>query len=66
MQQVELRDQQNHIRNLFVEKQSSVRFGTLFASKIRLQHSDYLRQLIQWKWHLDEVFVKINGETRYM
>jgi putative transposase len=42
------------------------RFGTLFASKIRRQRSNYLRQLTQWKWHLDEVFVKINGETHYM
>jgi putative transposase len=25
-----------------------------------------LRHLTQWKWHLDEVFVKINGETHYM
>jgi putative transposase len=42
------------------------RFGTLFAGKIRRQRSNYLRQLTQWKWHLDEVFVKINGETYYM
>ncbi len=42
------------------------RFGTLFAGKIRRQRSNYLRQLTQWKWHLDEVFVKINGETHYM
>ena len=42
------------------------RFGTLFAGKIRRQRLNYLRQLTQWKWHLDEVFVKINGETHYM
>ena len=42
------------------------RFRTLFAGKIRRQRSNYLRHLTQWKWHLDEVFVKINGETHYM
>jgi putative transposase len=21
---------------------------------------------VQWRWHLDEVFVKINGETHYL
>jgi len=42
------------------------RFGTLFVSKIRRQRSNYLHQLTQWKWHLDEVFVNISGETHYM
>jgi putative transposase len=41
-------------------------FGTLFASQIRGRRSNYLRQTTQWEWHLDEVFVKINGETHYM
>ncbi len=25
-----------------------------------------MRTHIQWRWHLDEVFVRINGETRYL
>jgi putative transposase len=25
-----------------------------------------LRAVPQWRWHLDEVFVKINGETHYL
>src|SRR5688500_7142098 len=25
-----------------------------------------MRGLRQWKWHLDEVYVKINGEMRYL
>jgi len=25
-----------------------------------------MRTNIQWRWHLDEVFVRINGETRYL
>ncbi|MEM9287257.1 MAG: IS6 family transposase [Pseudomonadota bacterium] len=42
------------------------RFGTLFAYQIRKKRSQYLRQVEQWKWHLDQVFVKINGETHYL
>ena len=25
-----------------------------------------LRAFSNWQWHLDEVFVKINGETHYL
>ena len=42
------------------------RFGTLFAKKIRKQRSSYMRQVTQWQWHLDEVFVKINGVQHYL
>ena len=42
------------------------RFGTLFARQIRKKRPQYLLQVEQWKWHLDEVFVKINGETHYL
>ena len=42
------------------------RFGTLFAKKIRQQRSSYMRQVTQWQWHLDEVFVKINGVQHYL
>jgi putative transposase len=41
------------------------RFGPMFAAAIRqrrLHHSSYSR----WRWHLDEVFVKINGEMHYL
>jgi len=40
------------------------RFGPTFAAearKRRVQRHSYLR----WRWHLDEVFVKMNGETHY-
>jgi len=39
------------------------RFGPMFAAEIRkrrVQNHSYSR----WRWHLDEVFVLINGETR--
>ena len=42
------------------------RFGTYFAYKIRKQRSESMRQSPQWKWHLDEVFVKIRGERHYL
>ena len=41
------------------------RFGPMFAAEIRkrrLQH----RFFSTWRWHLDEVFVRINGETHYL
>ena len=42
------------------------RFGTHFAGKIRKQRASYMRQVTQWQWHLDEMFVKIRGETHYL
>jgi putative transposase len=41
------------------------RFGPMFAAEIRkrrVQSHSYSR----WRWHLDEVFVRINGETYYL
>ncbi|MEM9287440.1 MAG: IS6 family transposase [Pseudomonadota bacterium] len=42
------------------------RFGTLFAGQIRRGRTQSLRQRKQWRWHLDEVFLKINGEMHYL
>ena len=42
------------------------RFGPLFAVDIRKKRSAALSAMPQWRWHLDEVFVKINGETHYL
>jgi putative transposase len=41
------------------------RFGPMFASEIRKRRVEGLRSS-QWRWHLDEVFVKINGERHYL
>lgn len=41
------------------------RFGPVFAKQIRTKRSTYPRQHTQWQWHLDEVFVKINGTQHY-
>jgi len=42
------------------------RFGPLFAADIRRQRVSCMRGFRHWKWHLDEAYVKINGETRYL
>ena len=42
------------------------RFGPIFAAEIRNKRATSMRTHIQWRWHLDEIFVKINGETRYL
>ncbi len=41
------------------------RFGPLFAAEIRKRRVHH-RSFSQWRWHLDEVFVRINGETHYL
>ncbi|MDI3334792.1 IS6 family transposase [Defluviimonas aestuarii] len=41
------------------------RFGPMFASEIRKRRVQGMRSS-RWRWHLDEVFVKINGELRYL
>ena len=42
------------------------RFGPLFAGEIRKKRSASMRTHIQWRWHLDEVFVRINGDIYYL
>ena len=42
------------------------RFGPLFAAEIKKRRSAQMRTGTQWRWHLDEVFVRINGETHYL
>ena len=42
------------------------RFGPLFAAEIRRKRVQQLRAYSNWQWHLDEVFVKINGERHYL
>ncbi|MDA1024099.1 MAG: IS6 family transposase [Proteobacteria bacterium] len=42
------------------------RFGPMVAAEIRKKRSAFLRGVPQWRWHLDEVFVRISGETHYL
>ena len=41
------------------------RFGPVFAAEIRKQRVRH-RSYSLWRWHLDEVFVRINGKTHYL
>ena len=38
------------------------RFGPMFASEIRRRRVQQLRAFSRCQWHVDEVFVKINGD----
>jgi len=38
------------------------RFGPMFAAEIRKKRVAHMRSYPQWRWHLDEVFVKVNGK----
>ena len=42
------------------------RFGPMFAAEIRKRRVANMRRFPQWRWHLDEVFVKINGKLCYL
>ncbi|MDC1482554.1 IS6 family transposase, partial [Ascidiaceihabitans sp.] len=42
------------------------RFGPLFAAEIRRNRVSRMRSYSNWQWHLDEVFVKIDGEMHYL
>jgi putative transposase len=41
------------------------RFGPMFAAEIRKRRVEGMRSS-RWRWHLDEMFVKINGEVHYL
>ena len=41
------------------------RFGSMFAAEIRERRIEGMRSS-QWRWHLDEKFVKIKGEQHYL
>ena len=42
------------------------RFGPMFAAEIRKKRVAAHQNWTQWRWHLDEVFVRINGEIYYL
>jgi putative transposase len=42
------------------------RFGPLFASDIRRQRVSRMRGYRHWRWHLDEMYVKLSGEMVYL
>src|SRR5271154_5552463 len=42
------------------------RFGPMFAAEIRKRCVAHMRGYPQWRWHVDEAFVKINGRLCYL
>ena len=42
------------------------RFGPMFAGDIRRQRVSRMRGFRHWRWHLDEMYVKLNGEMVYL
>ena len=42
------------------------RFGPMFAAEIRKRRIANTRGYPQWRWHLDEVFVRVNGKLCYL
>ena len=42
------------------------RFRPIFAGEIRKKRKGRMRAVSGWRWDLDEVFVKINGERHYL
>ena len=55
-----------HKRGIEVSHESitfwAERFGPYFARPIRQKRTRQMRSYIQWRWHVDKVVVKINGE----
>ena len=42
------------------------RFGPTFAAEIKKRRIRMRRGCPEWRWHLDDVFVKMNSETHYL
>ena len=42
------------------------RFGPMFAAEIRRKRVERMKAYSLWQWHLDEVFVRINGKKHYL
>ncbi|MCZ8163804.1 MAG: DDE-type integrase/transposase/recombinase [Beijerinckiaceae bacterium] len=42
------------------------RFGTIFAAEVRRSRVDAMRCFRRRRWHLDEMFLKINGLKHYL
>jgi putative transposase len=42
------------------------RFGPMFVGDIRRQRVSRMRGFRYWRWHLDEMYVKLNREMVYL
>ena len=41
-------------------------FGPMITSEVRRQRVSHMRGFRHWRWHLDEMYVKLNGEMVYL
>ena len=59
-----------HERGIDVSYESTrywwCRFGPMFAAEIRRRRIDRMRAFSSWRWHVDEMFVKIKSEQHYL
>ena len=65
-----------HVEDLLHERGSEVshetirfwwnHFGPIFAAEFRKERTNRMHALSAWRWHLDRVFVKINGGYHYL
>ncbi|CUH44695.1 Transposase IS66 family protein [Ruegeria atlantica] len=42
------------------------RFGPMFAAEVSRKRVQKLRAFSEWKWHVDEFFMKVNGKRHYL
>ena len=42
------------------------RFGPIFAADVRRQRVSRMKGFRHWRWHLDEMYVKLNGDMVYL
>jgi putative transposase len=42
------------------------RFGPMFAADIRRQRASRMKGFRHWRWHVDDMYVKLNGEMVYL
>ena len=65
-----------NVEDLLHERRIDVRYETvrfcwnqfrpLFASETQKRRNNHSQDHSNWKWHIDQIFVKINGETHYL
>ena len=42
------------------------RFEPMFDAEIRRKRGNRMRAFTHWRWHLDEIYVRINGVQHYL
>ena len=65
-----------NVEDLLHERRIDVRYETvrfwwnqfrpLFASETQKRRNNHSQNHSNWKWHIDQIFVKINGKTHYL